>query len=184
MSPCGGTSRRQAPYLAHSKSFKAHPHVQPCVTVSSSNLGSSIRHIRHLCLHDHERSAKLQSAKCWCRLCRRGSLCSSRRWQVGRARHPPLPCLTRSGYEKWLQQHGCKPSDCRATRDGRPVPTKTALFGPTCCGHTVVAVCVSGRQGILGSEPGVCLVLEVHLLEIALMTMASIHVACRHSYDA
>mmetsp|Transcript_21845 Transcript_21845/g.36190 ORF Transcript_21845/g.36190 Transcript_21845/m.36190 type:complete len:331 (-) Transcript_21845:361-1353(-) len=49
--------------------------------------------------------------------------------------------------------------------------------GFACCSDTVVAVGVSGHQGILGIEPRVCLVLQVHFLEILLMTVASIQVA-------
>lgn len=49
--------------------------------------------------------------------------------------------------------------------------------GPTCCRHTVVAVCISGRKSILGGEPSVCFVLKVHFLEIQVVTVTSIQVA-------
>ena len=49
--------------------------------------------------------------------------------------------------------------------------------GPTCCRHTVVAVCIGGRKSILGGEPSVCFVLKVHFLEIQVVTVTSIQVA-------
>ena len=121
-------------------------------------------------------------AKCWCQLCGKGSQNSSqqlRRW--GCHWHQRLLCLCNEPAQATLSPTVVQTMAFFDSKNTPPKCIKTSSVfrshGPTCCRHTVVAVCIGGRKSILGGEPSVCFVLKVHFLEIQVVTVTSIQVA-------
>ena len=119
-SPCAGTNRRPAPDLCQDRYHQRPIQIQMVQYISCSchKENTQSRTITHNRAHKHFWSwtltqslenilqgrhplanfqlTKMQSARCWSRLCRRGSRCSSRQLQLGRERPPLRLCLYRN----------------------------------------------------------------------------------------